>query len=144
VDSTFAQACRAEWARLCRPQDPTGLQAEGNAFRYRPLRRVELLAAAEADPADIDRARAAAAAVGVDVAVVEHLTRPSLDVDKIRFVGPVATETHLAAIERGTWIDDIPVAKEPGRELLRWVREQAVSESRHRHGDVTRRRPGLV
>ena len=50
----------------------------------------------------------------------------------------------LAAIDAGLWVDDTPVAKDPRREMLRWAHEQAVSESRHRHGNVTPRRPGLA
>jgi hypothetical protein len=65
-------------------------------------------------------------------------------VDKVRFLGRVGDGDRLAALDAGMWVDDIPVASDPQRELLRWVREQAVSESRHRHGNVTNRRPGLV
>jgi hypothetical protein len=42
------------------------------------------------------------------------------------------------------WTDSTPVAADPARELLRWVREQAVAETRHRYGNVSSRRPGLA
>jgi RHH-type proline utilization regulon transcriptional repressor/proline dehydrogenase/delta 1-pyrroline-5-carboxylate dehydrogenase len=126
-----------------RPQDPTGLEAEANAFRYRALRRVALMAGAGVDPADLDRARTAAATVGVEVTVTETVTAIA-GVDKLRVLGPIDAATRAAAIETGVWFDDLPVATDPARELQRWAREQAVSESRHRHGDITRRRPGLV
>jgi RHH-type proline utilization regulon transcriptional repressor/proline dehydrogenase/delta 1-pyrroline-5-carboxylate dehydrogenase len=64
--------------------------------------------------------------------------------DKLRIVGPVPQATLQAAHSAGLWVDTTPVAAAPERELLRWVREQAVSESRHRHGNVTGRRPGLL
>jgi hypothetical protein len=91
---------------------------------------------------------AAADAVGVPV----HALAPgdlrdrlnTLHADKVRFLGPVDAEVYLAAFDAGLWVDDIPVTADPGREVLRWVREQAVSESRHRHGNVTGRRPGLA
>jgi RHH-type transcriptional regulator, proline utilization regulon repressor / proline dehydrogenase / delta 1-pyrroline-5-carboxylate dehydrogenase len=140
----FGQACRTEWARMRCPCDATGLEAEGNAFRYLPLRRVTLLAGGDADPADIDRAQAAAAAVGVAVTVADTVRQGGEQVDKVRLIGRVRPEIRAAAIESGVWLDDLPVATDPGRELLRWVREQSVTESRHRHGDITRRRPGLV
>jgi hypothetical protein len=95
------------------------------------------------DPADLERARIAAAAVGVDVTVADTVTATT-GVDKLRVLGSIDPTTRAAAIESGVWFDDLPVATEPARELQRWVREQAVSESRHRHGDITRRRPGLV
>jgi RHH-type proline utilization regulon transcriptional repressor/proline dehydrogenase/delta 1-pyrroline-5-carboxylate dehydrogenase len=66
-------------------------------------------------------------------------------VDKIRLLDPAPTADVLrAAHATGLWVDTTPVAADPRRELLRWVREQAVSESRHRHGNLTGRRPGLL
>jgi hypothetical protein len=65
-------------------------------------------------------------------------------VDKVRVLGRIG-DTALARLhDAGHWVDTTPVALDPRRELLRWVHEQAVSETRHRHGNVTRRRPGLV
>jgi hypothetical protein len=63
--------------------------------------------------------------------------------DKVRFLGGVAAATRLAAHDAGWWVDDIPAAAAPDREILRWVREQAVSERLHRHGNITGRRRGL-
>jgi hypothetical protein len=65
-------------------------------------------------------------------------------VDKVRLVGNVAEEDRRKLIDAGCWIDAIPVAGDPAREIFRWVREQALSESRHRHGNVTMRRPGVA
>ena len=44
----------------------------------------------------------------------------------------------LADLDAGQWVDATPVVADPGRELLRWVREQAVSETLHRHGNLAR------
>jgi hypothetical protein len=68
---------------------------------------------------------------------------PDLSLDKVRLLGAVDDATRLAAHDAGWWVDDIPVAADPGREILRWVREQAVSERLHRHGNITGRRRGL-
>src|SRR5205823_4179715 len=38
----YGAGCRAAWEAMRHPEDPTGLAAEGNAFRYRPLRSVLL------------------------------------------------------------------------------------------------------
>ena len=127
--------------------DPTGLAAEANSFRYRPLRSVLVCRGAGVTDAEIACAEAAASAVGVRVE-----TRPEAEVtarvpgrtfDKIRLLGEVDATTRLAAIDAGWWVDDIAVAADPRREVLRWVREQAVSERLHRHGNVTGRRRGL-
>jgi RHH-type transcriptional regulator, proline utilization regulon repressor / proline dehydrogenase / delta 1-pyrroline-5-carboxylate dehydrogenase len=128
----------AAWRRLARPADPTGLQAESNVFRYRPLWRVALWPGL-GDAA----ARAAASAVGVEVQVVGSVEE-ARGCDKLRLLGPPDDQVLRAAHGSGIWVDSTPVAADPERELLRWVREQAVSESRHRHGNVTGRRPGLL
>jgi RHH-type proline utilization regulon transcriptional repressor/proline dehydrogenase/delta 1-pyrroline-5-carboxylate dehydrogenase len=64
-------------------------------------------------------------------------------VDKVRLLGHVDGSVRLALLDSAWWVDDIPVASDPRREVLRWAREQAVSESLHRHGNVTGRRRGL-
>ncbi len=133
---------RGAWQRQARPIDPTGLRAESNVFRYRPLRRV---AVHGADPDDRTRVRAAAGAVGVEVEFVETPRQVAATrFDKLRLLGAPSAELHAEAAASGVWLDTTPVAAQPDRELLRWAREQAVSESRHRHGDVTSRRPGLL
>jgi RHH-type proline utilization regulon transcriptional repressor/proline dehydrogenase/delta 1-pyrroline-5-carboxylate dehydrogenase len=127
------------------PEDPTALRAEANAFRYRPLTRVALGRGPGVGDDELACARAAAAAVGVSVEVVDEAALVSLapDVDKVRLLGEVADSTRLAVLDTGAWVDDIPVAADPRREILRWVREQAVSETLHRHGNISDRRPGL-
>jgi RHH-type proline utilization regulon transcriptional repressor/proline dehydrogenase/delta 1-pyrroline-5-carboxylate dehydrogenase len=127
--------------------DPTGLVAEANAFRYCPLGRVLVWRGEGVTDAEIACAQVAAAAVGVAVEVVDEaavLRRAGeAAVHKLRCLGNGPEKTRLAALDAGWWVDDIPVALEPGREVLRWAREQAVSESLHRHGNVTGRRRGL-
>ncbi|MGH9114207.1 MAG: aldehyde dehydrogenase family protein, partial [Acidimicrobiales bacterium] len=149
VPAAYERACRAEWERVRAPVDPTGLAAESNAFRYRRLRKVLLCSGDGCGAGSVECALAAARAVGVAVeAVDEKSLRRRLAgtgrVDKVRFLGAVEDRTRLAAIDAGLWADDTPVAADPRREVLRWAREQAVSESRHRHGNVTGRRPGLA
>ena len=140
---------RGEWVNLSRPSDPTGLRAESNVFRYRPLRSVAVVGST-----GLEQAKQAAAAVGAAVTVLDRPVdagspagslagRAPGGYDKLRLLDP--TPSQLAeAHATGLWVDATPVAAEPRRELLRWVREQAVSESRHRHGNVTSRRPGLL
>jgi RHH-type proline utilization regulon transcriptional repressor/proline dehydrogenase/delta 1-pyrroline-5-carboxylate dehydrogenase len=155
-------AFEAAWRSMADPRDFTGLAAESNAFRYRPLRVVELRVGPGVAEREVARARLAASVAGVTVTggrvagdrPTDDRSRAQLSassdpggpapVDKVRFLGRVEDAERLAALDAGLWIDDIPVAENPERELLRWVREQAVSESRHRHGNVTDRRPGLV
>jgi RHH-type transcriptional regulator, proline utilization regulon repressor / proline dehydrogenase / delta 1-pyrroline-5-carboxylate dehydrogenase len=137
-------AFESAWARLARPRDFTGLAAESNVFRYRALGTVALRIGAGVPDAEVGRARMAADVIGVTITDGRWRSAEPPAVDKVRFLGPVDDAERLAAIDAGLWVDDTPVAAEPERELLRWVREQAVSESRHRHGNITDRRPGLV
>ncbi len=167
----YGAACRAAWEAMRRPEDPTGLVAESNAFRYVPLRAAWLCPGTGPDASEgaVACARAAAAAVGVDVVVCDAAglraraaaptapdsarttdaarTTPGAGLaagpDKVRFLGAIDDATRLAAHDAGWWVDDLPVAADPTREVLRWVREQAVSERLHRHGNVTSRRRGL-
>jgi len=156
----FASAATRAWRRDMLPADPSGLLAEANVFRYRPLRTVLLRAGAAATDEEVALALAAAQAVDVTVTVSSPIERdlgrpivvedePTLArrmsllcTDKVRLLGAVGDALRLAAYDAGLWVDDVPVVGHPARELLRWVREQAVSETRHRHGNVTGRHPG--
>jgi RHH-type proline utilization regulon transcriptional repressor/proline dehydrogenase/delta 1-pyrroline-5-carboxylate dehydrogenase len=153
---TYAAGCRTAREGMIRPVDPTGLAAESNAFRYLPLRSVLLCPGRSSDASGVALAcaRAAAAAVGVEISVCDetevraraassNAAAADCSLDKVRFLGAVDNVTRLAAHDAGWWVDDIPVAADPGREMLRWVREQAVSERLHRHGNITGRREGL-
>jgi RHH-type proline utilization regulon transcriptional repressor/proline dehydrogenase/delta 1-pyrroline-5-carboxylate dehydrogenase len=127
------------WREMAVPADPSGLHAESNVFRYRPLSRVAVLG----DGPGLEAARAAASAVGVEVVQVDR-PEAAAGCDKLRMIGSPPDALLRAAHRTGVWVDTTPVALDPKRELMRWVREQAVSESRHRHGNVTGRRPGLL
>jgi RHH-type proline utilization regulon transcriptional repressor/proline dehydrogenase/delta 1-pyrroline-5-carboxylate dehydrogenase len=128
----------AAWRQLAKPADPSGLLAESDVLRYRPLRRVALCGGEGAEAA-----LRAAAVVGVEVTTVADPAAAD-GVDKVRVLGPVEAARVEEARRKDLWVDTIPVAADARQELLRWVREQAVSESRHRHGNVTGRRPGLL
>ncbi len=122
------------WEAMRVPTDPSALRCESNVFLYRPLRSVELRVGDGADADQVGAARAAAAAAGVPI------VSSGTAAEKVRFLGAVDGADLLAAIDAGQWVDATPVVADPGRELLRWVREQAVSETRHRHGNLTARR----
>ena len=139
----YAQAWREHFAV---EHDPTGLFCESNVFRYRPLDRILLRVGPETAPTDIDLVRRAAAVAGVaviesrseaesDDALAERL--PALGVDRIRLVGCDAAEgLRRAAAEAGVHVADDPVVAVGRRELLHLVREQAVSRTTHRFGNL--------
>ena len=137
---------KAAWqAEFGVEHDPTGLFCESNVLRYRPLARMALRAEADAAPRDIERVRTAADRCGV--ALIESLpaaeTSPefasrlaSLDVQRIRVVGTCSQELRAAANEAGIHIADDPVTAEGRIELLHYLREQAISRTTHRYGNV--------
>jgi len=136
--------------------DPTGLRAERNLFRYRPLRGGVLVRAGDdVSDDDVDVVLLAARTSGVPATVSSPRERPAVDaaitveddatlaarlgavtVDKLRLLGGADDALRLAAHDAGIWLDDIPVQPDARLELYRWVREQAISETRHRHGNV--------
>ena len=137
---------KAAWqAEFGVEHDPTGLFCESNVLRYRPLARMALRAEADAAPRDIERVRTAADRCGVplieshpaDETSAEFAARlDSLDVDRVRVVGTSSQELRAVANEAGIHIADDPVTAEGRIELLYYLREQAISRTTHRYGNV--------
>ena len=125
--------------------DPTGLFCESNILRYRPLTRVALRTEPDAAPRDIERVRTAADRCGAAL-IESHSTTEtstefaarlgSLDVQRIRVAGTCSHELRAAANESGIHVADDPVTAEGRIELLHYLREQALSRTTHRYGNV--------
>ncbi len=145
----FVAGCRRAWAEMGETVDWSRLVAQSNVFRYRPLRTAAICVGDGVPKSTLDLALDAAGVAGTEVVLVRPAELAARAAErpqfvKVRFLGEVGDQVRLAAIDAGLWVDDTPVAKDPRREMLRWAREQAVSETRHRHGNVTPRRPGLA
>ncbi len=136
----------AAWADLRRPVDRAGLRLEANTLRHRPLPAVLLRVDAATPDEDVELCRMAAGAVGVELEVVAG-DQAALDILRIRPPGRLrdlasaSAPVLRAAADAGVDVDRRrPVAA--GRvEIPRWCREQSVSETRHRYGNL-RRGPG--
>jgi RHH-type transcriptional regulator, proline utilization regulon repressor / proline dehydrogenase / delta 1-pyrroline-5-carboxylate dehydrogenase len=135
--------------------DPTGLVVESNVFRYRPRPMVVIRAGEGADPIAAIRVVAAAARSatpvrvssslpvdipGVDVVVESDsaflAAIPALTGLRIRFIGNARPEVHEAAWRAGADLVDGEVVQSGRLEMLPLLREQAVSRTRHRFGNV--------
>ena len=125
--------------------DPSGLFCESNILRYRPLPRIALRAEVDALPRDIERVRAAASRCGVplleshagDETSAEFAARlDSLGVRRVRVVGACSHELRAAANKAGVHLADDPVTAAGRIELLHYLREQSVSRTTHRYGNV--------
>lgn len=114
-----------------REHDPTGLRVEANVLRYRPLPRGVALVGATDE--QISLARRAAAITGTPL----RLSFPADGgVDRLRIPNGAPVSLLRAAHDAGVVVDDQPITPDGRVELLRWLREQAISRTMHRFGNV--------
>ena len=137
---SFAAAWADEFAV---EHDRTGLAAEANVLRYRPLPAVLVRVGPSNGEEELAIVRLAAETCGVPVSVSTEAEEPDValaerlagaGVTKLRLLTPAPGEVWAAAHRAGIVVDDSPVVDHGRIELLRWVREQAVSRTRHRYG----------
>ncbi|MEQ1854199.1 MAG: aldehyde dehydrogenase family protein, partial [Chthoniobacteraceae bacterium] len=127
--------------------DPSGLRAESNVLRYRPFRGVILRLETD-DRVATGRAHLAARVCGVNLVIsiatdesdqdlVRRLPVLAREAQIFRTVSPPSDSVLHAAHAAGlNWID-APILADGRIELPRWLREQSISETRHRYGQVT-------
>lgn len=145
----WAQQDDARWWRreFAVAHDPSGLAAEENTLRYRPVPHLTVRAGSDARERDLRRVLGAARTAGVPVTV----SRADAETDeafaarvaaggvtgRVRVVG-TAPGLRAAAVRRAGEVTvlDAPVVASARRELLTVVREQAVSRTRHRFGHI--------
>ena len=137
--------------------DPTGLFCEANIFRYRPFGRLVLWVEHDAKPAAVLRAYAAASAAGCHIELVTGLDvvadLPGVTAaeepaeaevarlvasppDRIRVVG--TKPAALSALDAVCFVDDRAVVADGLVEGLRYRREQSISRTLHRFGNLIR------
>ena len=160
-DATWLRACAGSdqqwWEReYGAVHDPSGLAVEANRFRYRPRPEVAVRIERDARPSQALRTILACARAGVDLDIsspgeVPWLAAAGLEVtieptvtligrlqpwSRIRVVGGFDPE-HLPTAHRAE-IDlvDAPVAASGRIELLWYLREQSISQTLHRFGNL--------
>ena len=126
--------------------DPTGLFCESNKHRYRPLDGISLRIDKNASRKDIDRARRAAKLCGVVVfeswtdKVGDHNFIKELSsgkFERVRYIGcSPKTSERVAASEHGIYLDDSMVLSEGRIELQKYLKEQTISQTTHRFGNL--------
>lgn len=145
------------WSELRRPVELAGLASESNDFRYRPfLPGVTVRLGPHAMPGSIERAAAVAAVVGtplsfsspvpIDPPAGFSVTTESPEElasrlragypGRLRLLGEAEAGVFEAAAEGGVSVLDEPICAEGRLELVRWLREQVISRSLHRYGNV--------
>jgi RHH-type proline utilization regulon transcriptional repressor/proline dehydrogenase/delta 1-pyrroline-5-carboxylate dehydrogenase len=141
---------RAWSGYFCAEHDPTGLASEANILRFRP---VDLVVARidGADDASVRLLRMVAEVAGVRLVVSDTRTEDDdqfashvstlggLGTTRLRLLTTASDRVHAAAFDAGIAVDLAPVTGLPNIELRRWVIEQSVSRTMHRHGRLLRR-----
>ena len=135
------------------PIDRTGLRAESNVFRYRPVTRVVVRVGPDTPADSVSSVRAAATIAGVPVEVsgpagggttvdvVEDdgaLRRriATSGAERLRLLAPCDDSVRAACHDADIAIDETRVTHHGRVELPCWLREQAISRTLHRHGRV--------
>jgi RHH-type proline utilization regulon transcriptional repressor/proline dehydrogenase/delta 1-pyrroline-5-carboxylate dehydrogenase len=130
---------------FCVEHDPSGLAAEINALRYRPVGKV-LVRHDGTDETGLDLLRLAAQTTGA--ALVESDARIESETDflrhldgadRVRLLTTLGEAARRRCQQRKVAIIDAPPVSDGFVELYRWVREQSVSRTMHRHGRLNAR-----
>ena len=125
--------------------DPTGLTSERNELRYRNLDGLVLRYGADTPSGAVAAARLAAGICGIRATFSDATTESDdaliarldgLDVERMRLLTEATDRLRTCCDSLGIEIDGEPVSVSGRRELRRWLREQAISWTTHRHGRV--------
>ena len=127
--------------------DPTGLICESNVLRYLPVDHV-IARVSTMDCPEVELLKRAAALTGASVEFSTPATETGAQLAarisclngeiRLRVVTSVDDDVLAAAHSTGVTIDDSPVAGIGRIDLLRFLREQAISRSMHRYGRLIR------
>ena len=141
ANASFTDAWRNEFAIEL---DRSGIAAERNGLRSRPLPHVVVRADAAAAASGARSVAEQAAAITTttttwsiadtetEAALIEQLRqlRPA----KLRALCPISDDLRAACHALDVTVDESPVTTFGPIELPRWLREQSISETRHRYG----------
>lgn len=124
--------------------DPTGLFCEANVFRYRPLNGLGVVWGPDADEDTYDLVRKASSIAGVRLISGPSGSRANwfgelagMGVERVRFVDVDPTvDDYRLANEHSIHLITGPVTPSGQCELAHFVREQAISITLHRFGNL--------
>ena len=153
IDAVIA-SYRHWWSeQFARSIDRSGLRAESNVLRYRPVGPVLARVDRSTSEFDVSSLRAAAGVAGVplevsgpvgavttvdvvedDASLAARLVRDRFE--RLRLLGPCDDAVRIAAHEQNIAVDETAVTHDGRVELPCWVREQAISRTMHRHGRI--------
>jgi RHH-type proline utilization regulon transcriptional repressor/proline dehydrogenase/delta 1-pyrroline-5-carboxylate dehydrogenase len=147
ADAVMENDYRAAWTgHFSKEHDPSALRCESNVFRYRPCRGV-ILRLETRDACVIERAQLAAKITGTpltisvredesDAQFIARLPELAKGAEFLRTIAPPGDEVLRTSHGAGlNWIN-APLLASGRIELTRWLREQSVSRTRHRYGQL--------
>lgn len=149
-ESWLARAARSDaeqWeSHFSKEHDPSQLVCETNVFRYRPLEQIAVRIGPDADKFEAQRVRSAIERCGVSVAAWSEAADEDassfadrlsdLGVTRVRVVGSTEDELLNAAALADVHVADNPVVSDGRIELQHYLREQSISRTRHRFGNL--------
>jgi RHH-type proline utilization regulon transcriptional repressor/proline dehydrogenase/delta 1-pyrroline-5-carboxylate dehydrogenase len=135
------------WERhFGRVTEMAGLRSESNELRYRPFSPGVIVRAGPDGPdGEVAKAERAAAVTGTPLSISRPAAEsPAALADRlarnpqarVRVLGAPEPEVLAAAAEHGVTVLDEPICSHGRIELVRWLREQVLSRSLHRYGNV--------
>ena len=137
---------RAAWeTEFSQQHDPTGLFCESNVLRYRPLRRIAVRVEAGRRAVEVERVLSAARRCGVEVVLSNTADESApefaarlggLDVQRVRVLGAVGAALRTAGRAAEIHLATDPVTSVGRIELLHYLREQTISRTTHRYGNL--------
>lgn len=137
---------RRAWEKeFGRDHDATGLFCESNLFGYRPLPRIAVRVESGARTVDVARVLSAARRCGCEVLLSDASEESSeefaarlagLGTERVRVLGRASGRLRIAARAAGVHLADDPVTSAGRIELLHYLREQTISRTTHRYGNL--------
>ena len=128
-----------------RAHDPAGLFCEANQLGYLQLRSVLIRAGKGASEIELARVRAAADRCGTPYQISQIADEDDRvfaarladsGAERIRLLGQTSAEVRIAANRAGIHIAGSPVTANGRVELLHYLKEQTVSRTLHRFGNL--------
>ncbi len=127
--------------------DPSALRCESNTFRYRPARGVVLRLETE-DAETVRRAKLASAITGTSLTIshvaeendevfATRLSKMAESSEFLRITGTCSETVLRAAHDAGLNVIATPLTACGRVELRHWLREQSVTRTLHRYGQIT-------
>ena len=119
--------------------DPSGIVGESNHFRYVPIDSIAYLHR-QADSAEmVELVKAAAATAGIPLTVFDNeaeLINNIANFERIRILQEPSEQLLKAAHQHHVPVVQEPLSADGRLELRLYLREQAISETNHRYGNL--------